>query len=102
MLFQYQRTSRVHSKEISSTLQMTPINYICCFQNSYLNNTLIILNRRIDSMLETVERSVFRLLPESSGIIDHEYIEQFCRLPMLYFEQVCSSYVEQMYSGYIR
>ncbi|XP_062545291.1 activating molecule in BECN1-regulated autophagy protein 1-like isoform X2 [Armigeres subalbatus] len=70
--------------------------------NSYLNNTLIILNRRIDSMLETVERSVFRLLPESSGIIDHEYIEQFCRLPMLYFEQVCSSYVEQMYSGYIR
>ncbi|XP_001656679.2 activating molecule in BECN1-regulated autophagy protein 1 [Aedes aegypti] len=69
---------------------------------SYLNNTLTILNRRIDSILETVERSVFRLLPESDGSVEHEYIEQFCTLPMRYFEQVCSNYVEQMYSGYIR
>ncbi|XP_065078630.1 uncharacterized protein LOC135701704 [Ochlerotatus camptorhynchus] len=69
---------------------------------SYLNNTLTILNRRIESILETVERIVFRLLPGSDGYAEQEYIEKFCRDPMLYFEQVCSNFVEQRYSGYIR
>ncbi|XP_053696137.1 activating molecule in BECN1-regulated autophagy protein 1-like [Sabethes cyaneus] len=70
---------------------------------SYLNTTLVVLNRRIDDILENLERcKMHKWLSFTTRCVSDNIIDKHCHEPMMYFERICSNYVEQRYSGYIR
>ncbi|XP_058456029.1 uncharacterized protein LOC131433170 [Malaya genurostris] len=73
---------------------------------SNLNTTLVVLNRRLDYFENNRKYSENRmknhLLPFPPESVSEDIIHQSCLEPMIYFEQMCSKYVEQCHSVYIR
>lgn len=72
---------------------------------SNLDDTLRILNRRIDIILECVERMALnRLAVANENLCDNaidSLIDKYCFEPMVYFERICYNFVEQSY-GYLK
>ncbi|XP_055639947.1 uncharacterized protein LOC129777599 [Toxorhynchites rutilus septentrionalis] len=68
---------------------------------SYLNTTLNILNRRIDEVIEYVERTPVSFVPETTTYISEEIIDKYCHEPMIYFKRICFNFVER-YNGYMK
>lgn len=69
---------------------------------SYLDDTLRILDRRVDIILECVERMALnRMAPPANENICDNTIDKYCFEPMVYFERVCYNFVEQS-CGYMK